>query len=390
MKRVDIAGGLALVACLAFAPAGAQPAASAPAATGANAGGLVEWMIPPQAANPPQSKAEKEQGREHGRTLPTPELLQPSLDPALPGFEPRRLAAATVTVASSDVLPALVHAWIRGFERRYPEVHVRFAPPYEGSRAARMLIAGKIDIAFISREMRPDNVAAFRDKFHYAPLSVPVSGGSYHHYGFLDAVAVFVNKANPVEKLTFAQLDAVFSRTHYRGDKPAKTWGDLGLRGAWADRPIHLYGIKPWNGFEEFVRQRVLDYHGKHGRWRPLTHAAGTVFPIAREVAADPDGIGYSGLAFIDAPVKMLALARAPDPTYYAPTYENVASAKYPLSRVIYANVGRAPGARLAPAVRALLLFVLSRQGQALVRKEGVFLPLRAAQVADSRALLGR
>lgn len=386
MRRIDIAGGLALGVLVALAPALAQPAAPAAAATG----GLGEWMIPPQAANPPQSKAEKERGREHGRTLPTPELLQPTLDPALPDYARQHLAGtATLTAASSDVLPALVHAWIQGFERRYPEIHIRFGPPYEGSRAARMLIAGKIDIAFVSREMRPDNVAAFRDKFHYAPLSVPVSGGSYRHYGFLDAVGVFVNKANPIEKLTFAQLDAAFSRTHYRGGKPARTWGDLGLRGAWADRPIHLYGITPWNGFEEFVRQRVLDYRGKHGRWRRQMHGAGTVFPIAREVAADPDGIGYSGLAFIDAPVKMLALAKAPDPTYYAPTYENVASARYPLSRVIYANVNKAPGAHLQPAMRAFLLFVLSRQGQALVRKEGVFLPLRAARVASSRALLG-
>ena len=104
-----------------------------------------------------------------------------------------------------------------------------------------------------------------------------------------------------------------------------------------------------------------------------------TVFPVAHRVAADPDGIGYTGLAFVDAGVKILALGRGAGAV--SPTYTNVALARYPLSRVIYANVNLRPGAKLAPAVQEFLRLILSRPGQRDVRREGIFVPLREFQV---------
>ena len=127
--------------------------------------------------------------------------------------------------------------------------------------------------------------------------SVPVSGGSYRQYGFLDAIAIIVNPDNPVKQLSLQQLDGVFSRSHLRGGRAVATWGELGAAGPWADRPVHVYGIKPWNGFEEFVRQRVLNSNGQRGDWRTDIHFDKLVFPLAQRVAADPDGIGYTGLA---------------------------------------------------------------------------------------------
>lgn len=324
-----------------------------------------------------------------GRPLPAPEVLQPTLDPKLAPFKPRygRDLGGTLRLMCSDVLPGLVRAWMASFSRHYPKAQLILGPPFEGDDAAAALRQGRIDIAFVSRELRPVDVASFHAKYGYDPTSVPVSGGSYRQFGFLDAVAVIVNPGNPVKQLSLRQLDAAFSRSHLRGDRAAVTWGQLGATGRWARRPVHVYGIQPWNGFEEFVRERVLNAGGRRGHWRRAIHFDKTVFPIARRVADDPDGIGYTGLAFIDAPVKIIAVGPGADAV--SPTYTNVALARYPLSRLVYGNVNRRPGTALPPLAQEFLRFILSREGQQDVRREAIYMPLRQFQVRAAERIAG-
>lgn len=377
-----LACGAALIASsLALTPAAAVAQGASPA--------TVEWQLPAEPTHPPQTKAQDAAGMEHGRALPAPEVLQPTLDPRLAGFEPRhgRDLSGTLRLMCSDVLPGLVRSWMSSFANVYPKVRLVLGPPFEGSDAAKALLEGQVDIAFVSRELKPTDVASFHAKYGYDPTSVPVSGGSWRQYGFLDAVAVIVNPANPVRQLSLEQLDAVFSSSHLRGDRPAVTWGQLGATGEWASRPVHVYAIKPWNGFEEFVRQRVLNANGRRGEWRSGIHLDAMVFPLARRVAADPDAIGYTGLSFIDASVKVLAVGQGADAV--SPTYSDVALARYPLSRLIYANVNRRPGKALPPVVQEFLRFIVSRQGQAAVRQEGMYLPLRRFQVVAAEKIGG-
>jgi phosphate transport system substrate-binding protein len=338
----------------------------------------------------PQTEEEKERGRQEGRVAPSPELLQPTLDSALPPYVPPpgiRLSGS-FNGAASDVLPALVQRWIERFKAYHPDVRIAIAPPYAGSIGAKELVKGTLDFAFVSRELRPDDVADFKAKFGYEPLSVPISGGSYRHYGFLDAIGFFVHKDNPLERITFDQLDAIYSSTRHRGSTAITTWGQLGVGGAWADKPIHAYGVRPWNGFEEFVRQRVLSRDGKRGEWRDDVRFDSVVFPLAGRVARDPYGLGYSGLAYIDQPVRMLQVGASADGPFHAPTYESVARAEYPLSRLIYFNTNRAPGRSLPPALGEFLRFILSREGQQAVLDHAIYLPLRAGQVRRSRSLV--
>jgi phosphate transport system substrate-binding protein len=351
---------------------------------------MVEWLDGARASNHPQTPADEERGREMGRAEPSPEILQPTLDRALAGYQPRHdiKISGDFKAACSDVLVQLVKLWIAGFQKHYPNVKISVPPPYAGSLGAKELVKGNLDFVFVSRELKPDDITEFKEKFGYDPLSVPICGGSYRHFGFLDAIGFFVNKDNPLEKITFDQLDAILSSTRHRGSTPITKWGQLGLTGEWADKPIHLYGIKPWNGFEEFIRQRVLSVDGKRGEWREDINFDKVVFPVAGRVAADRYGIGYSGIAYIDAGVKVLPLSRDPGGPFYAASYENVARATYPLSRVLYFNINKAPGKPLSPAVEEFLRFVLSREGQRIVLDEALYIPLRASQVETSRALL--
>ena len=345
---------------------------------------MVEWVTPALPSNHPQTEADAEAGKKFGRKLPTPEILQPALDPGLTGFQPRkdRKLAGNFKAASSDVLPGLVKLWIDAFHNFYPNVKIDVEPPYAGSLGATELVKGNLDMVFVSRELRPDDITGFQAKFGYPPLSVPISGGTYRHFGFLDAVGFFVHKDNPIENIRLDQLDAVLSSTRHRGGAEITTWGELGLTGEWADKPIHIYGVQPWNGFEEFVRQRVLSVPGKRGEWRDGIKYEKVVFALAGRVAQDRYGIGYSGLAYLDAGVKVLALDSC------APTYENVSTAAYPLSRLVYLNTNKAPGKPLDPALDEFLRFILSKDGQQLVLKQAIFLPLRANQASQSRGLL--
>ena len=359
-------------------------------ATGVFAQPQIEWLTPALSSNKPLDDAEKKFGMDYGRKLPTPEILQPMVDASLPTFKPShdKTLSGHFKAAASDVLPGLVKLWIDGLHKYYPKIQIDLVPPFAGSLGAKELINGKLDFVFVSRELKPDDISEFQAKFGYAPLSVPVSGGTYRHYGFLDAVGFFVNKDNPLEKVSFDQLDALLSTTHHRGGNAVATWGQLGLTGEWADKPIHVYAIKPWNGFEEFIRQRVLSTDGKRGEWRTDLNFSEVVFPLAKKVADDKYGIAYSGMAYIDAPVKMLPLSNHDADPGIAPTYENVAGATYPLARLTFLNSNKQPGKAMNPAAEELMRFILSREGQQIVRDQAIYLPLRASQNEASLSLL--
>ncbi len=346
----------------------------------------------------PATPAQAADWKEHGRTLPTPELLQPTLDPALPAYVPRRdvALAGHFKGAASDVLALLTKNWIAAFQKYYPDVTIDLPPPYAGSLGAIELIKGDLDFVMVSRELKPTDISDFRKKFSYDPTSVPISGGTYRHFGFLDAIGVFVHEDNPLKHLTFAQLDAIYSSTRHRGGAEITTWGQLGLTGEWADKPIHRWGVKPWNGFEEFVRQRVLsvgDGSGglaaaKRGEWRDDISFVDTVFPIWPAVAKDRYAIGYAGLAYVAEGVKFLGLSPTGSAPFFAPGYEEVARANYPLSRLCFMNFNRTPGQIPNPVLGEFLKFILSREGQRVIHDQAIFLPLRETQAAASRAQL--
>ena len=352
---------------------------------------MIQWVIPALPTNKPQTPEQAESGRQRGRELPPPEVLQPTLDPALPAFVPRReKLTGTFKGASSDVLTVVAQKWFEKFKQYHPGVSLTISPPYAGSLGAIELIKGDLDFVFVSRELKPDDIKGFKEKFGYDPLSVPIMGGSYRHFGALDAIAFYVHKDNPIEKVTFDQIDAIYSTTRHRGGKPIRTWGDLGLTGEWADKPIKPWGIKPWNGFEEFVRQRVLSVGDKRGEWREDIGYEKVVFPMAKRVAEDRYAIGYSGIAYIDQPVKVIPVSEGRGKAFESATYEGVAAATYPLSRLVFFNTNKAPGKPLNPALEEFLRFVLSREGQQIVLDHARYIPLRASQVQDARALLAK
>ncbi len=338
----------------------------------------------------PPTPAEQALWKNQGRTLSVPEAQQPALDPALPHYVPRRdiELSGHFKGAASDVLAVLTKQWVAAFQKYHPKVTLDVPPPFAGSLGALELIKGDLQFVMVSRELKPTDISGFAEKFGYPPFSAPISGGTYRHFGFLDAMAFFVHPDNPLKQLTFDQIDAIYSTTHHRGGPAATTWGQLGLTGEWADKPIHVWGVKPWNGFEEFIRQRALSTGGKRGAWRTDINFTETVFPIYPAVAADRYAVGYAGLAYIGDDVKLLDLVPPTGGPAVKPSYEEVIAARYPLCRLVFFNTNKRPGQPLDPVLAEFLRFILSREGQQVILDQAIFIPLRAGQAAQSRALL--
>ncbi|HKI75148.1 MAG TPA: substrate-binding domain-containing protein, partial [Pseudomonadales bacterium] len=187
------------------------------------------WLAPPVAPLHLRTKEEEHKGMQEGRRAPAPEFLQPPLDSGLPMFTPQlpRDTTASFVGGASDILPQLVGAWIDAFNQYYPNVRIEIGKPYAGSLGMLNVIKGTYDFVFVSRELKPTDVTSFHARYGYDPLSIPVSGATWRHYGFLDAIGVFVNVSNPVNGLTLKQIDGIFSRSRLRGSKPLRTWGDV-------------------------------------------------------------------------------------------------------------------------------------------------------------------
>src|SRR5258708_2916145 len=338
----------------------------------------------------PPTPAEQALWKNQGRTLSVPEAQQPALDPALPHYVPRRdiELSGHFKGAASDVLAVLTKQWVAAFQKYHPKVTLDVPPPFAGSLGALELIKGDLQFVMVSRELKPTDISGFAEKFGYPPFSAPISGGTARHLGSLDAMTFFVPPDNPLNQLTFDQIDPIYSTTPHRGAPAATTWGQLGLTGEWADKPIHVWGVKPWNGFEEFIRQRVLSTPGNRGDWRTDINFVETVFPISGHVAEDKYAIGYSGLAYVGKGVKLVALSNSDSGSFYPPSYEEVARARYLLSRVLYFNVNKPPGKHLNPALEEFVKFILSKEGQQIIINQAIFIPLRSEQVAHSRTLL--
>ena len=311
------------------------------------------------------------------------ETLKAPLDPQIPEYSPVGKLSGEIRSIGADTMDTLMKYWIEDFTKIYPDVH--FTVESKGSvTSIPALTAEKADIAPIAREPFVSESQPFEQKFGYPPYAIEVAGGAFRTPSKSPALVFFVNKSNPISKITLTKLDAMLSSTRRRGYKEdIHRWGQLGLKGEWTDAPINIYGIKKPNGIPFHIELRVMKggTFKETGKEMDIKGPVPVLERIAQAVADDPYGIGYGALANQKQNTKVLALAEKDHGPYYEPTFEAVVKRQYFLSRPIFVYVNRAPGSPLDPKVAEFLKFVLSLQGQQDVVKEGVLLPLTATRV---------
>jgi len=318
------------------------------------------------------------------------ENLHASLDPSLASYKPATTVKGEIRSVGADTMEELTKLWIAGFTKVQPGATFVMEAKASGT-AVPALTDGKADIGPCAREVLPPELDPFQKKFGYEPYAVRVASGSYRTPGKTHAIAFLVNKDNPIEKLTFSQLDAIFSTTRKHGAKEdIKTWGQLGLKGEWADKPIALWGLIRPNGIANFIQARVMaNGEYKSGiNERTTVGSLAALDAIAQGVAADRYAIGYAGFGNLIPGVKAIALAENDGGPYYKGTFDEVVAHTYPLSRYIYIYVNKAPNKPIDLKTREFLDYILSKEGQEAVAKEGIFLPLSAAAAKQERARL--
>lgn len=276
--------------------------------------------------------------------------------------------SGTVSSVGSDTLNNLMTYWAEGFKAMYPNVKIGI----EGkgsSTAPPALIEGTSQFGPMSREMKPTEIDAFEKKYGYKPTQIRVA---------IDALAVYVNKDNPITGMTLAQVDGLFSSTRKRGGKDITTWGQLGLTGDWANKPVSLYGRNSASGTYGFFKEHAM----QNGDYKPTVKEQPGSSAVVQGVTSDLGGVGYSGIGYRTSGVKAVALGASAG-QFFEPSYENALSGKYPISRFLYIYVNKNPKQPLGNLESEFLRYVLSKQGQEIVVKDGYFpLPLTVAQEA--------
>ena len=258
----------------------------------------------------------------------------------------------------SDTMNNLMTLWLEGFRKHYPSVTIQV----EGkgsSTAPPALIEGTAQFGPMSRPMKASEIDKFEKHFGYPPTVLRTS---------LDALAVFVNKDNPIKGLTLQQVDAIFSKTR-RGEyqENIARWGQLGLEGDWKNAAFSLYGRNSASGTYGFFKDHALF----KGDFKDEVKEQPGSASVVQGVAEDRYSMGYSGIGYKTSGVRVIPLALETGESFREGTIENVIDGSYPLGRFLYLYINKAPNKPLDPLVREFCKFIFSKEGQAIVVKDG-------------------
>jgi phosphate transport system substrate-binding protein len=296
------------------------------------------------------------------------------VDSAIPAYQKASGVSGNISSIGSDTMNNLMTLWAETFRKFYPNVRIQV----EGkgsSTAPPALISGTAQFGPMSRSMRSTEIDQFQQRYGYKPTEIRSS---------YDALAVYVHRDNPIKQLSLAQVDAIFGKSKRRGYKQnITTWGQLGLTGDWANRPIGLYGRNSASGTYGYFKEHAL----RNGDFKDTVKEQPGSASVVQGITEDRYAIGYSGIGYRTSGVRPVPLAETEAGPYFEGTYDEVTSGKYPLARFLYIYVNKAPGKPMDPLALEYMKLVLSKEGQESVVKDG-YMPLTAAQVQQEVAKL--
>ncbi|WP_319379995.1 phosphate ABC transporter substrate-binding protein PstS family protein [Thiomicrorhabdus sp.] len=285
----------------------------------------------------------------------------------LPTYEKVSGISGNLSSVGSDTLANLMTLWAEEFKRTYPNVNIQIQAA-GSSTAPPALTESTSNIGPMSRKMKSKEVEMFEQKHGYKPTPIAVA---------IDALAVYVNKDNPIEGLTIPQVDAIFSSTRKCGYKEdVTTWGQVGVSGELADKTIQLYGRNSVSGTYGYYKKKALC----KGDYKSSVNEQPGSASVVQSVSASLNGIGYSGIGYKTAGVKAVPLTKKEGKPFIEANPINAVNGTYPLSRLLYVYVNKAPNKPLEPVVKEFVKLVLSKKGQEDVVKDGyIALPHKVA-----------
>jgi len=284
-----------------------------------------------------------------------------TVDAGIPAYQKASGISGNLSSVGSDTLANLMTLWAESFNREYPNVNIQIQAA-GSSTAPPALTEGTSNLGPMSREMKDDELEAFEDKYGYKPTAIPVA---------VDALAVLVNKDNPVKGLTMEQVDAIFSSTNKCGAAASiEKWGDAGVA-EWGAKSIQLYGRNSVSGTYGYFKEHALC----KGDFKSNVNEQPGSASVVQSVTSSVNGIGYSGMGYSTSGIRMVPLAKKGSTSFVEPTPENALNGTYPLTRYLYIYVNKKPNQPLPPLENEFIKMVLSKTGQEGVIKDG-YIPL--------------
>jgi phosphate transport system substrate-binding protein len=332
----------------------------------------------------------------------------------LPHYEPEVQVSGTIRQWGSNYLTdsPLASYLETAFQKFQP--NVTFSDNLRTSEhAISSLVFGVADVGIMGRQIMWDERLSFQREFNYQPTGIIGMTGSYDVSGWNPPIGFYVNSKNPLVHLSMAQIDGIFGDVRtgaYDGliwdekaargaDKNIRTWGQLGLSGEWADKPIHVLGYNLEFHFPEEIETRAFGgvtskFNGGLLEYSNSTNADGTLKiagqTMIEDVAKDPYAIAYvaGGELWKTAAVKTLAIGYKENGPFEELTMDNVRNRTYPFYADIFFWINRDPKKPVDPKLREYLRFILSREGQEQIVRDGKYLPLTKAVIEEERKKL--
>ena len=324
----------------------------------------------------------------------------------LPPYKPEKMALGVVRIYGTP-LESLVGQWAFGFRAKQGHVRLK-AYLINTSQAFAGLLTGQADVGLMGHRTWHASLMGFHQAFGYDPLEIRFATGSYDDpEGSTPGLMFIVHKTNPLSGLTLQQIDGIFGAQRTGGWNGTKwstaaargpegnirTWGQLGLTGEWADKPIHVHGSDVTLSNWADLIEREAFMGGK--KWNPAliegpradiglkAHGKTRDQEIIEGVQNDPLAIGFMFQRVINSTgsdVRVLPLAAKAGGTYVTPSPQTFFDGSYPMHNGAYLYLNRLPGKPLSTRDKEFVRFVLSREGQQIVADSRIFIPLSPAQ----------
>jgi phosphate transport system substrate-binding protein len=330
----------------------------------------------------------------------------------LPVYKPENKVSGVIRIWGNNYLAdsGLATVWEEEFRKLQPGVKIEWNL-HSAATAVGALWSGAADIGVTGRGVLWSERLAFQRQFDYDVTEIVSATGSYNVAGWTNALGIFVHKDNPITRLSYSQLDGIFGAAREGGwgkdfewhrdvgrgsEKNLRTWGQLGLTGEWADKPIDPYGLNL--RYEQSLRIADPILKGSD-KWNEniklfanFTDTNGKLVTAAQQVMEHLDndryGIGYGGVMNLTPDTKVIAVSINDSGPFVPLTLETVHDRTYPLVGDVYFYLNRKPGTALDPKLREFVRFILSREGQAAVARDGKYLPLTAGFLQQQRSKL--
>ncbi|MDD5438718.1 MAG: phosphate ABC transporter substrate-binding protein [Candidatus Omnitrophica bacterium] len=248
-----------------------------------------------------------------------------------------------IQIKGSDTMVNLGQAWAEKYMENDPVDFVAVTGGGSGTGISS-LISGTCDIAMSSRNIKEKEIALAKQK-GINPNEIKVA---------LDGLAVVVNPANPVGRLTLSQLADIFTGR-------VANWKEVGGN----DETIVILSREVNSGTHVYFKEHVLRKNDPASKeeFAPAALMLSSSQAIADEVAGNPAAIGYYGMGYISKKQKPVAIAKDENSIYEEPVIANVVDGKYPISRPLFLYTNGVPGG----LVKKFVDFALSKEGQDIV-----------------------